>query len=241
MREQVCLIVPCYNEAKRLDLAQFEAAVERDPLWVVFVDDGSTDGTGDMVRKHTSERIWLIDLERNVGKSEAVRQGIVRAAALPFYARLGWIGYWDADLSTPLEELPRYFEYQELAGVRADAIFGSRVSKLGSKIMRRAVRHVLGRMFATVSSLLLGTRAYDSQCGAKVFRIAAAQRCFEDSFITRWLFDLEILLRLNGAVVLEYPLMEWRDVSGSKMTVLPNVWRTVRDLLRLRAKYRRYE
>jgi dolichyl-phosphate beta-glucosyltransferase len=238
MQEHVCLIVPCFNEASRLDLTRFAAAVEHHPLWVVFVNDGSTDGTGDLVRTHASERLCLVDLETNVGKAEAVRQGTLRAATLPFYAGLDWIGYWDADLSTPLDELPKFFEYQALAGVRADAILGSRVSRLGSRIARRAVRHLLGRLFVTASSLLLGTRAYDSQCGAKVFRVAAAQRVFHEPFITRWLFDLEILLRLKDAVLLEYPLMEWEDVGGSKLAVLPNLWRTARDLFRLRARYR---
>jgi len=238
MQEHVCLIVPCYNEARRLDFDQFEAAARRDPLWLVFVDDGSADGTADVVRAHASDRIWLIVLDRNVGKAEAVRQGMLQAEALPFYAQLDWIGFWDADLSTPLTELPKFFEYQALTGAPMDAVIGSRVSRLGSRVRRRAVRHFLGRVFVTVASILLKTHAYDSQCGAKVFRIAVAARCFREPFVTRWLFDLEVLLRLRDAAVLEYPLREWQDVAGSKMRVLPNVWRTLRDLLRLRAKYR---
>jgi len=238
MQEHVCLIVPCYNEARRLDFDQFEAAARRDPLWLVFVDDGSADGTADVVRAHASDRIWLIVLDRNVGKAEAVRQGMLQAEALPFYAQLDWIGFWDADLSTPLAELPKFFEFQALTGAPMDAVIGSRVSRLGSCVRRRAVRHFLGRVFVTVSSILLKTQAYDSQCGAKVFRIAVAARCFREPFVTRWLFDLEVLLRLRDAAVLEYPLREWQDVAGSKMRVLPNVWRTLRDLLRLRAKYR---
>jgi len=238
MQEHVCLIVPCYNEARRLDFDQFEAAARRDPLWLVFVDDGSADGTADVVRAHASDRIWLIVLDRNVGKAEAVRQGMLQAEALPFYAQLDWIGFWDADLSTPLTELPKFFEFQALTGAPMDAVIGSRVSRLGSCVRRRAVRHFLGRVFVTVSSILLKTQAYDSQCGAKVFRIAVAARCFREPFVTRWLFDLEVLLRLRDAAVLEYPLREWQDVAGSKMRVLPNVWRTLRDLLRLRAKYR---
>lgn len=231
------MIVPCFNEARRLDFEQFEAAATRHNLWFLFVDDGSTDDTAEVVRRHTHDRIWLRVLERNSGKAEAVRQGMLHAEALPFFAQLDWIGYWDADLSTPLTELPAFFEYLALTGMPMDVVIGSRVSRLGSRVRRRFVRHVLGRLFATAAALLLKTRAYDSQCGAKVFRTTVAARCFREPFVTRWLFDLEILLRLGDAAVLEYPLMEWHDVAGSKFNLLPNLWRTLRDLLRLRAKY----
>lgn len=238
MQERVCLIVPCYNEARRLDMASFEAAVVSLPLWLVFVDDGSTDDTAGVVRAHAGDRVHLVRLDRNGGKGEAVRQGVRQAEALPFYPQLDWIGFWDADLSTPLAELPKFFEFQALSGELMDAVIGSRVSRLGSHVRRRALRHVLGRLFVTVTSLLLHTQAYDSQCGAKVFRPAVAARCFRDPFVTRWLFDLEILLRLGDARVLEYPLREWHDVAGGQMKILPNAWRTVRDLLRLRVRYR---
>lgn len=238
MQENICLIVPCYNEAARLDLARFEAAVDAYGLHVVFVDDGSTDGTATLIREHSSDRIRLIELGRNGGKAEAVREGMIKATAFPFYHQLDWIGFWDADLATPLAELPRFLTFQSLFGIKADAIFGSRVSRLGSRIRRKALRHLLGRVFVTVTSALLGTRAYDSQCGAKIFRPGVVRRCFEERFVTRWLFDLEILLRLGDAVVLEYPLAEWADVGGSKLKILPNVWHTARDLLRLKVKYR---
>ena len=208
-------------------------------MWFVFVDGGSTDGTSDAVRPHTSDRIWLISLDRNAGKAEAVRQGVLRAEALPFYAQLDWIGFWDADLSTPLTELPKFFEYLTLCGAPMDAVIGSRIPRLGSQVRRRAACRVLGRLFVTVASILLKVRVYDSQCGAKVIRTAAAASCFRDPFITRWLFDLEILLRLRNRALLEFPLRAWQDVPGGKMKVLLNVWPTIRDLLRLRAAYRR--
>lgn len=238
MQDRVCLIVPCFNEARRLDMEAFVAATASMPLWLVFVDDGSTDDTAGVVEAHVGEAVRLIRLEANGGKGEAVRQGILRAASLPFYPHVDWIGFWDADLSTPLAELPKFFEFHAFTGGPADALFGSRVSRLGSHVRRRPLRHVLGRLFVTVASVLLHTRAYDSQCGAKVFRPAVAARCFHDPFVTRWLFDLEILLRLGDAPVIEYPLRAWHDVAGSKVRILSNLWRTVRDLLRLRVRYR---
>jgi dolichyl-phosphate beta-glucosyltransferase len=241
MHDRVCLIVPCFNEARRLDLDRFAAAAASASADVrfVFVDDGSTDGTADLIERRVSDRMTVVRLDRNGGKAEAVRQGMLRAAALPHYAELDWIGFWDADLSTPLEELPRFLQFPAFCGVDVDAVIGSRVMRLGSRVRRRALRHVFGRAFATASSLLLHVQAYDSQCGAKIFRPAAAARAFADPFVTRWIFDLEVLIRLGIAPVLEYPVMTWTDVGGSKFHLLPNVWRTARDLVRLRLAYRR--
>ena len=239
MRERVCLVVPCFNEAARLDFAAFGEALAGGHLWLVFVDDGSTDGTADVVRAHAGDHVWLERLPTNQGKAAAVRHGVLRARTLPFFESLDWIGFWDADLSTPLSELPRFFAYEALCGVRADAVFGARLLRLGSRIRRRAIRHVLGRAFVTVASNLLEIRAYDSQCGAKVFRPAVAVRAFADPFVSRWLFDVELILRLRDAVLIEYPLLEWADVSGSKLHILSNIWRTVIDLTRLRFRYGR--
>lgn len=239
MHDRVCLIVPCFNEALRLDpgrFAEFAASAAVD-VQFVFVDDGSTDGTADLLCGHGSDRFTVIRLERNGGKAEAVRQGILRAVGLPFYGHLDWIGFWDADLSTPLEELPRFLGFPAFCGVGADAVIGSRVVRLGSRVRRNALRHVFGRAFVTVASLLLEVKAYDSQCGAKIFRPAAAARAFAEPFVTRWIFDLEVLIRLGDAVVLECPVMAWADVGGSKLRLLPNIWRTARDLVRLRLTY----
>lgn len=239
MQEHVCLIVPCYNEAVRLDMTRFDAACRTGALWLVFVDDGSADGTGDLIRKHLSDRIHLLVLEKNSGKAEAVRRGILGAEALPFYPEIEWIGFWDADLSTPLTEVRKMLAFRDLTDVPAVALFGSRISRLGSRVRRGPLRQVLGRLLVIVASVVLRTRAYDSQCGAKVFRPAVAAACFREPFLARWLFDLEILLRLGDAPVVEYPLAEWQDVSGSKLSVLPTAFRTIRDLLRLWATYRR--
>jgi len=236
MHDRVCLIVPCFNEAHRLDLPRFEAAAAAGVRFV-FVDDGSTDGTADAVRRCANDHLMVIRLERNSGKAEAVRQGILRAARLPFYAHLDWIGFWDADLSTPLDELRHFVGYPAFCGMHADAVFGSRVLRLGSRVRRRPVRHYVGRIFVTVSSNLLGVLAYDSQCGAKLFRPALAEKAFADPFVSRWLFDLEVLMRVGDAAVLEYPVMAWSEVGGSKFRMLPNIWPTVRDLVRLRLKY----
>ena len=239
MPDGICLIVPCFNEAARLDMPAFLEAAGEHGLSFVFVDDGSTDGTSALIEPHLCDRIRLIRLDRNAGKAEAVRQGVLQTAATPRFQQLAWIGFWDADLSTPLSEVPRFLEYLAFSGRAADAIIGSRVTLLGSRIQRQALRHVLGRTFATGSALLLGVRAYDSQCGAKLFRPAAARSAFADPFLSRWLFDVELLKRIGEDRVLEYPLGQWTHTPGSKLRVLPHIWRTLRDLVRLRLRYGR--
>jgi len=237
--DDICLVIPCFNEAARLDMAAFRAGAASSGLTLVFVDDGSTDGTAALIEPHVGERIRLIRLERNRGKGEAVRQGILQTAATPLFDRLAWIGFWDADLSTPLSEVPRFLDYLAFSGRTADAVIGSRVALLGSRIQRRVIRHVTGRTFATAAALLLGIRAYDSQCGAKLLRPAAARAAFADPFLSRWLFDVEILLRIGEDAVVEYPLRQWTHKDGSKLRLLPHVWRTARDLMRLRRHYGR--
>lgn len=197
------------------------------------MNDGSTDGTAELIRAQLPPNAHLLDLPQNLGKGGAVREGILHARTLPFYSRLGWIGYWDADLATPLSELDRFFKYRMIHPREVDALMGSRIYKLGARIERSAVRHVLGRFFATVVGTLFRLRSYDSQCGAKLFRPAVVEQAFALPLLSRWAFDVEILLRLEDSNVVECPLLAWKDVRGSKFRPLRDAWRVGVDLIRL--------
>jgi hypothetical protein len=106
---------------------------------------------------------------------------------------------------------------------------GSRIRILGCDIKRKAVRHYLGRVFATFASLILDLYVYDTQCGAKIFRNnSELKTVFAHPFLVNWIFDVEILARfkvirkLNNSNLLqnttiEYPLDEWADIGGSKI------------------------
>jgi len=191
----------------------------------VFVDDGSRDQTFQVLedlRKSREDLVSVLQLKVNQGKAEAVRQGI--NFALEHNAE--YTGYWDADLATPLDAIPRFLA---ILAQRPDLdmIFGSRVKLLGRKVRRQPARHYLGRVFATVVSLMLRLPIYDTQCGAKIFRVRPETRgLFRDPFLTRWVFDVEILARyirksgsadLAATRIYEYPLEEWEDVAGSKV------------------------
>lgn len=247
----VIVVVPCYNEAERLDRQAFVRAMASDEnLRLVLVDDGSEDATLDVLRGLAEElgpSAAVLSLPENAGKAEAVRRG-VNFALDP--ERADWspgaVGYWDADLSTPLDEVPRFVEILEHEpGARA--VIGSRVKLMGRHIDRRVWRHYLGRVFATLAALSLGFPVYDTQCGAKLFRVDDdVRRIFQQPFTTRWAFDVELLARIaaihgreigSRRVVVELPLRQWKDVSGSKVraSALP---RMLVDLVRVYRRYR---
>lgn len=238
-----CIVVPCFNEADRLDRSAFIRFVDRSTgVRLLFVDDGSTDGTDhvlDSVCAARPDRIEWLKLSSNRGKAEAVRAGMLRAVA----SGARYAGYWDADLSTPLDAMHRFVQILDDTPW-LELVMGSRVRLLGHRIERRALRHYLGRGFATAASLTVGLGVYDTQCGAKLFRVTpGVAAVFAKPFLSRWTFDVEIIARMilerRGTglppaeeVIREYPIMEWRDVGGSKLTARACM-RAGFDLLRI--------
>ncbi len=221
------VVVPCFNEDHRIDELAFLELAESGVLRLLFVNDGSTDGTDAILERlrRKAEAIDVLCLPQNAGKAEAVRQGLrnVVAAGAPI------AGYFDADLATPATELIRMVRILE-GRSELVAVFGSRVARLGCRIERSLVRHYTGRVFATFASVALGVAVYDTQCGAKVFRVnenfvAAVQAPFRSP----WSFDVALCHRLFDGTTelpglpstsfLEMPLEEWSDVAGSKVNV----------------------
>jgi dolichyl-phosphate beta-glucosyltransferase len=234
----IVLVVPCYNEEKRLDLAAFEEGAQGE-IQILFVDDGSKDRTVEVIQKFIQNRsnMHVHRCPKNGGKAAAVREGMLHAIAHPVLSKATWIGFWDADLATPLWEVPNMVQYSDFYNQQVDSIWGSRVYRLGSKILRSSKRHYLGRGFATLISIMLRVESYDSQCGAKLFRRDCVETAFGESFLSNWIFDVEIMLRLKGKLLIEYPLRQWEDMPGSKVKVYKEILRVFRDILKIRKKY----
>ncbi|MGH2345837.1 MAG: glycosyltransferase [Chloroflexota bacterium] len=247
-RRRLVLVIPCYNEASRLPVdALAEWSVPGYEVRLLMVNDGSRDGTlrtFDALRERAPDRIEILDLRPNRCKAEAVRQGMLRA----FAAQPEYIGFWDADLATPLAEVSRFLGILD-SRPGIDMVFGSRVKLLGRLIERKAYRHYYGRTLATAISLLLKVAIYDSQCGAKLFRVQPAlEKVFGRPFLSRWLFDVEIVARYRRILladgrrvsdaVYEIPLREWRDIGHSKVRPRDAVLAYV-DLARIYAHYLR--
>ena len=225
--QKTAIIIPCYNEGRRLRGQEFvEWTARNKDLHFIFVNDGSTDETQEKLigicRDNPAQCHWIA-LEENSGKAEAVRRGVLEALQSDFPN----IGYWDADLATPLTAIPTFCEILDKPGVLM--VIGSRVRLLGRKVERRALRHYLGRIFATTASLVLGLPVYDTQCGAKIFkRRQELEMVFRKPFSVEWTFDVEILARFlmierfsgTGSLrssCVEHPLDEWSDIPGSKI------------------------
>jgi dolichyl-phosphate beta-glucosyltransferase len=243
----VAWVVPCFDEAARIDVQAFVAlADESTPASLVFVDDGSRDRTLAILRDVAQQRpaqVEVIALPTNQGKAEAVRRGLLHGLA----RGAGIVGYVDADLSTPPRELHRLAALARAGD--CDILMGSRVQLLGRTIERSHRRHYLGRVFATCASLSLGLPVYDTQCGAKLLRRTEALSAALDlPFTSRWVFDVELLARLIrprpgiAAIALkrirEEPLLSWTDVPGSKLRPAAAL-RSGLDLLRLGLRLRR--
>lgn len=228
MIPKTIIIVPAYNEFNRLDTNKFQSFCDKNKnIHFLFVDDASKDDTVLKIRELINQdaaSFSVLSLPRNLGKGEAVRNGMLES----FKSQPIYVGFWDADLSTPLDEIPRFLE---ILNTQADIflVTGARVRLLGRDIERRNLKHYLGRISATLISMLLGIPCYDTQCGAKIFRLTQVIRCiFSDPFTSKWIFDVEILSRfLKHArtdsayhpqqCVYELPLLTWTDTIDSNV------------------------
>ncbi len=243
------LIVPCWNETRRIDLEKF---VSFAPAWpdveLVLVDDGSDDGTAELLARIAAERrgsTQVVPLGENLGKAEAVRRGMRLVLDRSPAERPDAVGFWDADLATPWSELAAFCEVLSRRP-EIDMVFGARVKLQGRVVDRNEWRHYAGRVFATVVANLLRLPIYDTQCGAKLFRLTPTlDAVFASPFVTGWLFDVEILARFMALdhdrspdrLVYEHPLEEWRDRPGSKVG-WRGYLRSLLDLVRLCRTYR---
>lgn len=224
------IVVPCYNEANRFPPGQAQAFLARDDVGLILVNDGSSDTTGDLLEAFAlpyDDRVVVLNLQCNQGKAEAVRAGMCLA-----HERGAEItGYMDGDFATPAVEMLRLIEIL-MESESTEVLLGSRWQHLGADIQRQALRHYGGRVFATLASQVLKLKVYDTQCGAKLFRIGPPLLdALQTPFVSPWAFDVELLGRLrqhlSESVFLEVPLNRWVDVDGSKISLMDMVRATL--------------
>jgi glycosyltransferase involved in cell wall biosynthesis len=238
---KVSIIIPCFNEEHRLKKAPFLQLLHtRADVLLIFVNDGSTDNTLlllEEIKKASPQNTLIVSFRENKGKANAVFKGMEQAL---HNSDPAYIGYLDADLSTSLDDFLNMATIAEQEG--ADYIFGSRIKMLNHLITRSTLRHFCGRALTTIIDLRYQLGIYDTQCGAKLFTPAIIKLIIPTPFKTRWLFDVEIFLRILQANKplkgLEIPLQKWIDPGNSKISLLsfPNI---CGELLQLIKHYKR--
>ena len=239
----IAIIIPCFNEEKRLATAEIAHFLRSHSNYhFVFVNDGSTDNTANILhalRAGNMQQVTNITLQANRGKAIAIREGFLLIVPQERYA---FVGYWDADLSTGLNELLRISEI--VIERRLEFAFGSRMKKLNATIQRSGFRHFAGRITTTIIDSCFKLGIYDTQCGAKLFSAGIAEIISREAFVTDWLFDIEIFLRIEencpGATGDEIPLLSWTSHQGSKISIL-NTPGLMVEFIKLIRRYKKGE
>ena len=243
MVQNLAIIVPCFNEEKRIDSICYVNFLRKNQeYYIFFVNDGSNDKTLDCLHEIKTicpKQVFIINQDINKGKAEAVRNGMLQALSAE---KFKFVGYFDADLSIPLEE---YKEMLAMFDNKIKVVMGSRISRLGSNIEKSLFRHIAGRFIATIISKILKLSVYDTQCGAKVFSVDIIKPLFNEHFKSTWLFDVEIIARAiriyghsqTSNLFYEYPLKKWIHKSGSKVKI-SYVFFIFYDLLSIKIKYK---
>jgi dolichyl-phosphate beta-glucosyltransferase len=226
----VGIVVPCFNEAARWSPDYWTAMFGLGEVRWIFVDDGSSDGTGELLDRLTASfAVEVIHLSRNRGKAEAVRQGMIMT--LDTSPELEAVGYMDADGAFSVDDVRVMVSaFRDRCRMNSrektnsfDAVWSSRVALAGRDIRRSMTRHYIGRAVATAVSIGQPQMPYDTQSGLKLFApTPALSVCLDAEFRTRWLFELELLARWTAGAgapmrVWEVPLNYWHDVPGSKI------------------------
>ncbi len=238
------IIVPCYNEEVRFPYKAFlDFSQKNTDVLLCFVNDGSKDNTLAVlkgIQSECAENICVYDMQKNGGKSEAVRQGM-NYIHNNFSVEL--LGFLDADLATIPEEWLQMAKYKEQYP-QFGAIVGSRIQRLGATINRDDSRSLVSNIIKRFIRIILKTPFQDTQCGAKIFHRSLIPFLFSKPFMTPWLFDVEIFLRLQKKFgkstlqkgVLEFPLMHWTEVGDSRLKMKDTI-KIPMQLLKLHYQY----
>lgn len=227
------IVIPCYNEANRLKLSEFKTFINRNPDYTLcFVNDGSKDETLNVLKNFQYElmlcnrgfetQVLVYDMPENGGKASAVRSGVRYLLDNTMVENIGFI---DADLATGFDDYSNLVEV--LTTQSLDAVIGSRKLDVDVEMERSTFRKAASYVFGKFINKIIGLDIKDTQCGAKVFSRSIAKEIFKNNFQSKWLFDVEILIRMKDFLgkkaaskfVKEISLKKWEEVDGSKITI----------------------
>jgi CheY-like chemotaxis protein len=221
----VGVVIPCYNEEKRLASDEFKQFVNSNLGYhLCFVNDGSEDNTLDVLhklKKGSEGRISIYNCKENFGKAEAVRLGMLH---LSKQQQFDYIGFLDADLSTNFEDFDALVDTIDASNFKI--VSGSRITRMGAEIKKKSARAIISNAINFIIRKTLGMDFKDTQCGAKIMTIDVIEDTFQTKFLTRWLFDVEIFMRMRKkyglekakTLLCEKPLNRWVHKDSSKVS-----------------------
>jgi dolichyl-phosphate beta-glucosyltransferase len=238
MNPEISLVIPAWNEARRLPeslrrISEF-CGQSAHCIEVLVVVEPCSDDTLQIASEFARQnpRFRVIAGKRHLGKGSAVRTGVLEAAGR-------FIFYMDADLSVPLGEVDAFWECFRMHPSAA-VLLGNR-AHAQSRITRRQsfLRRNMGRIFNAVLKALSVASLHDTQCGFKAFRSQAAREIFRRQQLNGFAFDVEVLLLAEalGYGIRDLPV-EWVNSPDSRVSIVTDSWRMLRDSLRVRGLVR---
>lgn len=229
------IVIPVYNEEERLEktfkaLSELRLSRELKLEKVIFINDGSTDGTEARIKNHESRinkfKIQVISYRKNQGKGYAITQGMKASES-------DYTLFCDADMSTHVNEIGKFMSY-----IRQNipVIIGTRKNGISTVVRHQPIlREVLGRGFTLLSNIVLNTWVTDFTCGFKAFSREAKDALFPILQVRRWGFDAELLFlgRISGFEFAEVPVV-WSDDMRSKVKLWKDIPKSFFDLFYVR-------
>jgi CheY-like chemotaxis protein len=219
------VVIPCYNEEDRLSSEEFKKFVHSNLGYhLCFVNDGSKDNTLGVLQelcKGNEDRISIYNCEKNGGKAEAVRLGMLHLAKDSQY---NYLGFLDADLSTNFDDFHELVN--TISNSKYKIVSGSRINRMGADIAKESARKIISQGINFIIRKTLGMEFKDTQCGAKIMHKEIVEKTFQKKFLTKWLFDVEIFMRMKKIygkqvaidLICERPLNRWVHMDGSKLS-----------------------
>lgn len=231
----ISVVIPAYNEEKRIkgSLSETCTCLENSGMnyEIIVVDDGSSDGTSRLLESVSTDfpKMRLVRYEKNRGKGHALRTGVL-------VTKGERVLVMDADLSTPIEELPKLMAHLSDGGF--EIAIGSRALALSDIIRKQPWwRREMGKTFNRIVKVLVIGDFRDTQCGFKLFKGKVARELFGEATIDRFAYDVEILARAKkkGYGIKEVPI-RWINSPDSRVDPLKDSLRMMADLLRIRSR-----
>jgi len=226
---KLSIIIPAYNEENRIrnTIKSYSNYFKNHDYELIIIPNGCKDKTEEIVKELSKKysQTKCKTIKEAVGKGTAIKEGFK-------IAKGDLIGFVDADMSTK----PRDFEDLAKNIRQYDCIIASRYIKGAIvKPKQKLTRRIASRAFNFLVKLLFNLDIKDTQCGAKLFKKRVIEKIIPKLDITRWAFDVDLLLRTKkeGYNIKEFPT-KWEDSLGSKLNLKKAIPEMILSLIRLR-------